>query len=294
MIGLNLRLASSLAYGYNKFQVLTMEKFLSAKTNKLVAVESMLPKFETLKASRKEKELRIEKLSRSGCYKGKLLAAKLSDCLDEEPCFSFACPECIRKFRIRKISQLVLFSEDYTAWKVATFIYYDEMVRELCHLDIVRLKSKLRKQLERAGVTDVLIGFFEVDFHSEYQRWMPHFHLLVRCQNTHSREWKKLRNTFENQQTPSSVHIRKCRPVLFQKFKEPLRQTAYICKVMWQQVDSYYDSKDRRRTKKVRLSNRNFVDALLKLDSLKSSDLQFMYKVRQHGTTLRESVRGKK
>ncbi|WP_270831509.1 hypothetical protein [Aeromonas sp. QDB03] len=271
-----------------------MERFLSAKTNELVAVESMLSKFETSKESRKEKELRIGKLSRTSGYKGKLLAEKLSDCLDEEPCFSFACPECIRRFRIRKISQLVLFSEDYTAWKVATFIYYDEMVRELGHLDIVRLKNKLRKQLERAGVTDVVIGFFEVDFHSEYQRWMPHFHLLVRCKNSDSSEWKKLRNTFENQQMPSSVHIRKCRPVLFQKFKEPLRQTAYICKVMWQHVVAYYDAIDQRKTKKVRLSNRNFVDALLKLDSLRASDLEFMYRVRQHGTTLKEPVRGKK
>ncbi|WP_429168011.1 hypothetical protein [Aeromonas rivipollensis] len=271
-----------------------MKRFLSAKTNELISVETILPKFEALKACRKEKELRIRKLSRTSGYNGKLLAEKLSDCLDEEPCFSFACPECIRKFRIRKISQLVLFSEDYTAWKIATFIYYDEMVRDLGHLDIIRLKNKLRKQLERAGVTDVVIGFFEVDFHSEYQRWMPHFHLLVRCKNSHSREWKRLRNTFENQQTPSNVHIRKCRPVLFQKFKEPLRQTAYIFKVMWQNVESYYDTKDRRRTKKVRLLNRNFVDALLKLDSLKSSDLEFMYRVRQYGTTLKEPVRGKK
>lgn len=271
-----------------------MKKFLCAKTKPLLDIELFLERFETERACYRENKLRIIKLSNANGNKARALSEKLLECNDEDPCFSFACTVCMRKFRMRKISQLVFFCEDYTEWKIATFIYYDEMVHKLGLFDIVRLKNKLRKQLERAGVTDVVIGFFEVDFHSEYQRWMPHFHLLVRCKNSYSREWKKLRNTFENQQTPSNVHIRKCRPVLFQKLKEPLRQTAYIFKVMWQNVESYYDTKGRRRTKKVRLLNRNFVDALLKLDSLKSSDLEFMYRVRQYGTTLKEPVRGKK
>lgn len=271
-----------------------MKKFLCAKTNPLLDVELFLERFETESECYIENKLRVTKLSNSNRDKAIALSEKLLECSDETPCFSFACAVCMRKFRIRKISQLVFFCEDYTEWGIATFIYYDEMVHKLGLFDFIRLKNKLRKQLERAGVTDPLIGFFEVDFHSEYQCWIPHFHLLVRCKNPHSKEWRKLRNTFTNQQAPSNVHIRKYRPVLIQKFKEPLRQTAYICKVMWQQVDAYYDSKDLRRTMKVRLSNRNFVDALLKLDSLKSSDLQFMYKVRQHGTTLKESVRGKK
>lgn len=271
-----------------------MEKFLCAKTKPLLEVDALLERFETERACYRENKLRAIKLSNANGNKARALSEKLSECNDEAPCFSFACTVCMRKFRVRKISQLVFFCEDYTEWKIATLIYYDEMVHKLGFFDVARLKAKLSKQLVRAGIKDVVIGFFEVDFHSEYQCWMPHFHLLVRCKNSHSKEWKKLRSTFENQQAPSNVHIRKYRPVLVQDFKEPLRQTAYICKVMWQQVYAYYDAKDQRRTKKVRLSNRNFVDALLKLDSLKSSDLQFMYKVRQHGTTLRESVRGKK
>lgn len=226
--------------------------------------------------------------------KARLLAEKLSDCSEEDPCYSFACPECIKRFRVKKISQLTLFSEDYSRWKVATFIYYDEMVRELKHLNIVRLKDRLRKQLKRAGVTDIVIGFFEVDYQSEYQRWMPHFHLLVRCKNSHSPQWERLRKVFANQSPPINVNVRKRRPVLFQKFKDPLQQIAYICKFMWQRVEARYNEEGNRLTKKYRLSNGKLVDSLLMLDSLKLADLEFMYEVRQHGTTLQESVRGKR
>ncbi|WP_323914308.1 hypothetical protein [Aeromonas caviae] len=271
-----------------------MNKFMNARVNELIDIESSLPKFETLKACWKESNTRIDKLSRSSGYGARLLAAKLSDCNEEDPCYSFACPECVRLLRLRKISQLTRFCEDYTEWKVATFIYYDEMIRELKHLDIVRLKDRLRKQLKRAGVTDIVIGFFEVDYQSEYQRWMPHFHLLVRCKSSHSPQWERLRKVFANQSPPINVYVRKRRPVLFQRFKDPLQQIAYICKFMWQRVEARYNEEGNRLTKKYRLSNGKFVDSLLMLDSLKLADLEFMYEVRQYGTTLRESVHGKR
>ena len=139
-----------------------------------------------------------------------------------------------------------------------------------------------------------MIGFFEVDYQSEYQRWMPHFHLLVRCKDSHSPQWERLRKVFANQSPPINVNVRKRRPVLFQKFKDPLQQIAYICKFMWQRVEARYNEEGNRLTKKYRLSNGKFVDSLLMLDSLKLADLEFMYEVRQYGATLQESVRGKR
>lgn len=271
-----------------------MRKFMSAKISELIKVESLLPKFETHEKCWNEKKVRVKKLSASSSYRARLLAEKLSDCNEEEPCYSLACPECVRRLRLRKISQLARFCEDYTEWKVATFIYYDEMISELKHLEIVRLKDRLRKQLKRAGVTDIVIGFFEVDYQSEYQRWMPHFHLLVRCKDSHSPQWEKLRKVFANQRLPINVYVRKRRPVLFQRFKDPLQQIAYICKFMWQRVEARYNEEGNRLTKKYRLSNGKLVDSLLMLGSLKLADLEFMYEVRQYGATLQESVRGKR
>jgi hypothetical protein len=288
-----LLLADEMASTIN-YQVLKMKNFLRAKACAPLAIKSLLPKFETADACNREKQLRIKALSRSRLIKAQELTEILSDCEDDKPCLSFACPECVRLLRVKKISQLALFCEDYTEWKVATFIYYDEMVRDLMDLDIGRLKERLRKQLQRSGVTNIVIGFLEMDHHTEYQRWLPHYHLLVRCQNSHSPEWEALRRFFKEQQIPSNVHIRTRRPVLFQDLKDPVEQVAYICKVMWQEVESYYDAKDRRRTKKYRLSNSNFVAAVLKLGPLKLSDLEFRHKVRQFGATLKESVRGKK
>ena len=271
-----------------------MNKFMNARISEFIDVESLLPKFETLEACWNEKKVRVKTLSTSSLNSARLLAEKLSDCDEDEPCYSLACPECIRSLRVKKISQLTLFCEDYTEWRIATFIYYDEMARELKRQDIVRLKDRLRKQLDRAGVKDIVIGFFEVDYQSEYQRWMPHFHLLVRCKSSYSPEWRRFRKTLGLQCMPLNVKVRKRRPVLFQKLKHPLKQIAYICKLMWQRVEARYDAKDRRKTKKYRLSNNRFVDSLLKLNSLKLADLEFMYGVRQHGTTLKESVRGKR
>ena len=108
-----------------------MNKFMNAKISDLIDVESLLPNFETLEACLRENSVRIGKLSRSSNYKARQLAEKLLDCDEEEPCYSLACHECVRRLRLRKISQLVRFSEDYTEWNIATFIYFDEMVREL-------------------------------------------------------------------------------------------------------------------------------------------------------------------
>lgn len=271
-----------------------MNKFMNARISGLIDVEYFLPEFETNEACWKEKKVRVKKLSVSSRYSARLLAAKLSDCDEDEPCYSLACPECIRRLRVRKISQLARFCEDYTEWSIATFIYFDEMVRELEHINIKRLKDRFRKQLLRAGITDVVIGYFEIDYQPEYHHWMPHFHLLVGCRNSHTPEWMRLRSLFQQQDVPSNVNIRKHCAITVQDLEDPLEQIAYICKFMWQRVESYINAKGRRQTIKYRLSNSRFVDSLLMLDSLKLSDLEFMYGVRQHKATLKETVRGKR
>lgn len=184
-----------------------MKKFLLAKACAPLAIESLLPKFETEESCYREKLLRIKALYRSRLTDTWKLANKLSDCDDEEPCFSFACPECVRKFRIQKITQLALLCKDYQAWKFVTVIYYDRMTSDLSKLNVQRLIGRLRKQLWRSGISDVLIGFFEVDYHPEYQRWMPHFHLLVRCDSTRKITWRKLRDCFKKRGNNHDVYI---------------------------------------------------------------------------------------
>ncbi|HHQ4473472.1 hypothetical protein ACET8U_20020 [Aeromonas veronii] len=270
-----------------------MKKFLSAKACSPLAIRSLLPKFETEDECYKEKQLRVNTLSRSKLIKARRLAEKLSDCDDEEPCFSFSCPVCVRKFRIKKISQLALLCEDYQAWKFVTIIYYDRMTLTLGELSIQRLINRLRKQLTRAGISDVLIGFFEVDYHSEYQRWMPHFHLLVRCDSTRNTTWRKLRDCFNKSGKNNDVDIEVRRPTLVKRLKNPLGLISYICKLKWMRVESYY-VKGKRKTRKFRLSKVYFVHSLLKLDSLKLSNIQFMHGISQYGSTLKETVRGEK
>ncbi len=271
-----------------------MKKFMKAKIENVIAIESLLPKFETHEDCWHENKIRVSKLSNSNKYSANVLAEKLSDCDEERPCFSLACHECVRRLRLKKISQLALFCEDYKEWKFATFIYYDEMVRELSHIDIPRLKNRLYKQLERAGITDAVIGYFEVDFQTEYNHWLPHFHLLVKCRDYNAPEWSELWDQLHNQNVPNNVYVTKFSPVEFDDLKDPLKQIAYICKFMWQRKETFTGKDGRRKSKKYRLLRSKFIDALLTLDSLKLADLEFMYMVRQYGTTLKESVHGKK
>ena len=271
-----------------------MKKFMKAKIENVIAIESLLPKFETHEDCWHENKIRASKLSNSNKYSANVLAEKLSDCDEERPCFSLACHECVRRLRLKKISQLALFCEYYKEWKFATFIYYDEMVRELSHIDIPRLKNRLYKQLHRAGITDVVIGYFEVDFQTEYNYWLPHFHLLVKCRDYNAPEWSELWDQLHNQNVPNNVYVTKFSPVEFDDLKDPLKQIAYICKFMWQRKETFTGKDGRRKSKKYRLLRSKFIDALLTLDSLKLADLEFMYMVRQYGTTLKESVHGKK
>lgn len=80
---------------------------------------------------------------------------------------------------------------------------------------------------------------------------------------------------------------------MVKKLKNPLGLISYICKLKWMRVESYYVEGE-RKTRKFRLSKINFVISLLKLDSLKLADIEFMHEVRQYGATLKESVCGKK
>ncbi len=271
-----------------------MKKFMKARIENVIGIESLLSRFETHEECWHENKFRVSKLSNSSRSRARVLAAKLSDCDEEEPCFSFACHECVRRFRLKKISQLALFCEDYNEWSVATFIYYDEMVLELGNLDIARLKGRLSKQLHRADISAVAIGYFEVDYQTEYNHWVPHFHLLVKCRDSYTPEWVRLRKFFQKQEVSNNVNVIKFSPVEFQNLEDPLEQIAYICKFMWQRKESFIDGKGYRRSKKYRLPRSKFIDALLTLDSLKLADVEFMYRVRQYGATLQESVRGKK
>ena len=256
-----------------------MERFVKANASYPVITGVLPTLFESEVDACDENKIRIRVLSNSDNKQGKLLAEKLSDCNPDEPCHSFACAECVRRFRVKKINQLVRLCEDYQKWSVVTIIYYDDMASSLFRLNIQKLKDRLRKQLSRAGVEGVVIGCFEADYHPEYKAWMPHFHLLVKNAAYDSFEWQGFRKQHSKQQRTENGQVKKKRPVLFQGIKNPSEQIAYIYKLMWQQVDAFY-CEERRYTKKHRLTNDHFIHSLLKLDNLRLSELEFMYRIR--------------
>lgn len=272
-----------------------MKRFMRARMDSFIPVHLLLPQFETEREMIKENNVRIDALRKTNGDKFFYLAEKLSECSEENPCFSFACPECIRRFRLKKISQLAFLCEDYCRWSMVTIVFFDEMVRDINDLNVFKIKNRLRKQLERAMIDDIVIGFIEVDFQVIYQRWVPHFHLLISTRDTDDTKWKVFSARFNEQVKQNHIEIVKYMPIKFDDLDDPLKQIAYICKFMWRRIETIYDRKrGKRKRKYYRLHRLQFANSLTKLDEFKLSDLEFMYNIRQYGCTLKEYVRDKK
>ncbi|WP_258090117.1 hypothetical protein [Serratia liquefaciens] len=268
---------------------------LARLSDKSETLAEALPKFETVEKVRAEKCLREKSLQK---YQGKVyrdLFKKLKDCHPLYSCGSAACPECFRKHRLEMIGEVLKICKKRKNWRCSTLIFYQDAFydNELLHWRPDKLIARLRRWLNECGFDEMVIGGFELDFHSEANKWMPHFHLIIpNDKNAIERLRLKMKNK-RNMNTRKNIINR---PVLVSKLKKPMRQVSYRFKAIWCRVESiqyddYYiqGSKERKRkrwTKKYRLLRKQYVDSLIKLDSIGIAGLTFMYKVRKYGDHL--------
>ncbi|TOF59504.1 hypothetical protein CGJ19_24055, partial [Vibrio parahaemolyticus] len=63
-----------------------------------------------------------------------------------------------------------------------TIIQYSRGVDayDFVNYDIPKDKDRLRKLLSRCGISGPVLGAFELDFHDSPQKWLPHYHVLMR------------------------------------------------------------------------------------------------------------------
>lgn len=170
-----------------------------------------------------------------------------------------------------------------------TVIYYDECLtsKDLYRFDPDGIKNRLRKQLERSGFKQPMIGCLEVDYHSELKKWLPHFHLLVLgdpAPVTALRRYFKKHIEIKGRTT--SVN----RPVHMSVIKNKEKQLSYLCKSYWTHVVAYTDEHGKRRTRKIGLKGKQLQLSLLVLDRIGYSGLLFLYSVRRHGSELVNSA----
>jgi len=268
---------------------------LARLSDKNEALAEALPKFETVVKVRAEKCFRVKSLQKCQGKVYQDLFKKLKDCHPSYPCGSAACPECFRKHRLEMIGEVLRLCKKRKKWRSITLIFYQDAFydNQLLKWQPDTLIARLRRWLNECGFSGVVIGGFEMDYHIDIKKWMPHFHLII---PNDKQAIKRLRIRMKNKKNMNTRGNVINRPMLVSKLKAPLRQVSYRFKAIWWRVESIqYDdyhlqgNKERKRkrwTKKYRLLRNQYVDSLIKLDSIGITGLTFMYKVRKYGDHL--------
>ncbi|ELK4063908.1 hypothetical protein Q6837_003541 [Escherichia coli] len=268
---------------------------LARLSDKNEALVEALPKFETVVKVRAEKCFRVKSLQKCQGKVYQDLFKKLKDCHPSYPCGSAACPECFRKHRLEMIGEVLRLCKKSKKWRSITLIFYQDAFydNQLLKWQPDTLIARLRRWLNECGFSGIVIGGFEMDYHIDIKKWIPHFHLII---PNDKQAIKKLRIRMKNKKNMNTRGNVINRPMLVSKLKAPLRQVSYRFKAIWWRVESIqYDdyhiqgSKERKRkrwTKKYRLLRNQYADSLIKLDSIGITGLTFMYKVRKYGDHL--------
>ena len=167
---------------------------------------------------------------------------------------------------------------------MVTLIFYEDAKsnKDFMRWDVSKLLNKLRRQLGRLGVRGPVVGSFDIDYHADIKRWLPHFHLLIPNDEA---ELKALRRYMKKGKNMLREGV-KNRPMLLQKIKDPSKQISYLFKSYYSQVICY-SADGARRTKKRRLEQRQFAISLVKLDQLGLKGGLFLYGLRESKGKLR-------
>lgn len=278
-----------------------LNQYLTEEERKLEKLAKLIPDFETREDADKERRYRIKAITKAvrqnrdenrkqlpavkkeqKAWRGRAfkLRRKLKSCTTESPCGSAACPQCFRLHRLRKLAELEGLRKKKQTYRVVTLIYYDAMLEqdELSTWNYNRFKERVYKMIKRAGFVGKIVGGFELDFHVDTQRWMPHLHLLVPNEKKPLQALRKTMRKDKNMRTRPGIVSR---PVLVQELENFDKQVTYCFKGMWQELRSYKDGVGDRRTRKHRLPPVLLAQALCKQDEIGFTGLTFTAGVRK-------------
>ncbi|EMT5584211.1 hypothetical protein ACYUMR_003715 [Providencia stuartii] len=230
----------------------------------------------------KENNVRIKVLdsiynkTKNRIYKN--LSRKIHDCEDAYPCNSLACAKCNKSKQLDVVNQLGNYiNKNYI---FVTLIFYKDKItiNELPDFNPNLLKDKLRKKLKSIGFNNFIFGSLELDLHlyesinSSY--YQPHFHLLI---PNESEKIKSLRDYMKSSKNLSSRQGIKNRPMVVDEINDIGGVIKYITKIMWCEMAFFTNKEGKlKHSSKRRISNsRMFADSLVKLDTLKFSDIFF-------------------
>jgi hypothetical protein len=234
-----------------------------------------MPKgFETYKQCLNEQKVRIRDLENFGKFGSPELAERLRSCEKSWPCGSAACRFCASRLRQAIFRSISTDSELQSVPAcMVTIIYYQDAftTKDLKLWTPNTLHTRLRQQLHRIGLKCPVIGAIELDFQSDIELWMPHYHLLVFATKE---EIEPMRGSLLKKNKLPALEGRKLRPLLVEGITKMDSAITYPFKFMWQdrrrfKVELKY------RTKKYRLQPELHAKALLALDRIGFDSLVF-------------------
>ncbi|EPF7652383.1 hypothetical protein ACXLRA_002714 [Vibrio vulnificus] len=243
---------------------------------------SQLRRFETVQSSVEENYTRAKYLLMSGGKDNIDLAERLISCCEmNAPCESFACKLCNRRFRLRKVDEIVdKMREGKNKWWSVTLLDYSRAFgrSELQHFDLKKSKDRLRKLLKRSGFSGPILGSIEIDFHESCQLWLPHFHLVIPI-NKENRIAKKVISKKLKLLQPHHIKVdRIARPSKFMRIKNPYTQVSYVYKLaFFRVIDRKCKYSGKIFTSKYRLEGELFCDSLRWMDAQGRRRVLFSY-----------------
>lgn len=232
---------------------------------------------ENMENSERIKQLELTyKLTKEKYYKK--LVKKIQYCEDNVPCNSLACAKCIKVKQLDIVNQFGNYINK--KYFFVTLIFYKDKItiNELPDFNPNLLKDKLRKKLKSIGFNNFIFGSLELDLHlyesinSSY--YQPHFHLLI---PNEIEKIKSLRNYMNSSKNLNSRQGIKNRPMVVDEINDIGGVIKYITKIMWCEMTFFTNKEGKlKHSSKRRISNsRMFADSLVKLDTLKFSDIFF-------------------
>ena len=246
-----------------------------------------MPKgFETYKQRLNEQKVRIRDLDNFGKFGSPELAERLRSCEKNWPCGSAACRYCASRLRQALFRSISTDSELQSVPAcMVTIVYYQDAfaTKDLKLWTPNTLHTRLRQQLHRIGLKCPVIGAIELDFQSDIELWMPHYHLLVFATK---KEIEPMRGSLLKKNKLPALEGRILRPFYSKRITTMDDAALYPFKFMWV---------DRRRfkvelkddTKKYRLPRELHTKLLLTVDRLGFDSLMFS----SRSTQLHESIR---
>ncbi|MEQ4714262.1 hypothetical protein ABN057_18315 [Providencia alcalifaciens] len=208
----------------------------------------------------------------------KNLAKKIYNCEENDPCNSLACAKCIQVKQLDIVNKYISYVSDNYIF--VTLIFYKNKIpiNKLSDFNPNLLKDKLRKKLKSIGFNNFIFGSLELDLHlyesinSSY--YQPHFHLLIPNESEKIRTLRNYMNSSKNLNYRSGI---KNRPMLIKNISCIEGVINYITKIMWCEMAFFTNKEGKlKHSSKRRISNsRMFADSLVKLDTLKFSDIFF-------------------